>query len=88
MARRPFTDDFVAFGENPGGFTAVTANGVSHDQGDGMNHQEIDGPSINGRRWTIRDEPTIIPPHRDFSSVGIGGTKRSLKGVMRNRTGG
>jgi len=88
MAKRPFTADFVAFGENPGGATQVTANGVSHDQGDGMNHSDRDGPSINGPRWSMNEECTIVPPHRAFSSVGIGGTRRSLKGVQRNRTGG
>ncbi len=86
MASRPFKSDFVAFGENPRGFSAVTPNGVSHDQGDGANRQVNEGPTISGPRWHMGDAGTIMGP-APVSGSAVNGTPRSLKGVMRNRTG-
>ena len=86
MASRPFTADFVAFGENPRGFSAVTPNGVSHDQGDGANRQVNEGPTISGPRWHMGETPTIMCG-APVSGGAVNGTARTLKGVMRNRTG-
>lgn len=40
----------VGAGENPNGFTAQTANGTQHDQGNGHNQWGW-GNRANGKRW-------------------------------------
>ena len=76
----------VAFGENPGGATSVTPNGLAHDKGPGANHDYWMGPSYNGPRWTMpRDEDHIISGGPVSGAVALptkrGGTR------AKNRTG-
>jgi hypothetical protein len=77
-------EDFYGKGENPGGFKALTPNGVASDKGEGQNHQYMWGPPINGARWTM-PEPTY--PIQFALPVGVPGTPGSGRRGGRNRTG-
>ena len=82
MARDKFVN-FLAKGENPGGFVAVTPNGNSSDRGDGVNHDWTWGNNINGARWTMPfEKPAYIP--FDGQDKGLRSTKRTSN---RNRSG-
>ena len=78
----------VAFGENPGGFTVITPNGVGHDFGPGANHQyNYSPPGHNGPRWEMpRDETTIIYGESVTGQAASGPTVRSGS-RRKNRTG-
>lgn len=87
MTKDIFDGRLVPIGENPRGFTAVTPNGVSHDKGDGMNHDMNWGPSINGRPWCMPEDGTILGGAMVTGLDAIGGTKRTPAQKNRNRTG-
>ena len=79
MARDKFVN-FLAKGENPGGFVAVTPNGNSSDRGDGINHDWHYGNNINGDRWTMPvNESSFDQPEPKLRSTARTGN--------RNRSG-
>lgn len=80
MARDKFVN-FLAKGENPGGFVAVTPNGNSSDRGDGINHDWHWGNNINGDRWAM---PDVNEPGFDQPAPKLRSTARTGN---RNRSG-
>jgi hypothetical protein len=95
MPRRLNNDDpndsltdgsMVAFGENPGGFTAVTVNGLAHDKGPGSNHDYWFGPGYNGPRWEMPRAEAEIIGGGPVSGAIAAPTKRSGPRT-KNRTG-
>jgi len=75
---------FIANGENPMGFVAVTPNGNSSDRGPGINHQPTYGEvNINGPRWTM---PAPEYPMGVGMPAPVRGKPGSGRTANRNRT--
>lgn len=79
-----FDGRLVAAGENPNGVVQVTPNGISHDRGEGANHQFM-MPGHNGPRWEMPVPETMIFGAPVVGAVSTRSTKRTPQN--RNRTG-